>query len=346
MNSQHYKTVIVGAGPSGISCGYTLLKNNEECLLIDRKTFPRDKLCGGGLTPKTHILIDRIFDGIEYDYWGAKQLKIYYQQKSICTFSLPMELRTVLRKDFDNELLRRYQKKGGLFITDTITRIEEQSGTIYLNLLSGKRLSCDYLIGADGVNSIVRKYIQPGFKDRGIICLEKAVPDRQSGDVQLYFDSDLGKGFLYVFPNHHGSMIGYGGEHTSVARFHRLLDKYDLTYNDKTKGAYIPMFDKFDYPFLKHILLIGDAGGYVDSMTGEGIYPAVKSGENAALSIVYNSDFRVLNESVMKKTKKRMWMARLFFRPSVQWLFPRMCKNRLLYKIINKKVSEAMSIAY
>ena len=343
MQSEHIKTIIIGAGPAGITCGYTLLKNGEECLLIDRCTFPREKLCGGGLTPRALRLIDRIYEGLKYDYCRVNTIDLYKNVNKVCTFHLDTEIRTVARKDFDHTLLKEYLEKGGRFVTDIVSKIEEKAEIIHLTLTSGKTLTCDYLIGADGINSIVRKYIQPQF-DRGIICLEKTVVgDNPTENIRVYFDKTYLNGYLYLFPNPRGYVVGYGNKRTNIDIFHESLERYGLANDNKTKGAYIPTFCKFDYPFYKHIILIGDAGGYVDSMTGEGIPYAIKSGENAALSIINNADFRELNKPVFDVVKRRMKICSIFFFPPVNKLFLYMCKRPSLFLWVNRKVNGALT---
>ncbi|WP_029905446.1 NAD(P)/FAD-dependent oxidoreductase [Prevotella sp. 10(H)] len=338
----HIKTIIIGAGPAGISCGYTLLKNGSDCLIIDRKEFPREKICGGGLTPQAHAFVDRIFNGLNYDYMDIRAIKMFYRKKYICSYSIDKGLRIVSRRDFDYTLLKEYEEKGGQRLTDIITKIEEEDDKIYLSLLSGKKLSCDYLIGADGANSIVRKYLQPDFK-RGFLWLEKTVIENEKKDLQVYFDNRLKNGYLYKFPNPRGYVVGYGDRHTNTATFDKLLKEYDLMPDCKTKGAYIPMFDKQDYPFRKNILLAGDAGGYVDSITGEGLYFAFKSGENAALSIIQGKDYKQLNQPLMDIVKRRKRMARLFYFPPVHRLFIYLSGKPKWLERINRRVNRELS---
>lgn len=341
MEKTHIKTIIIGGGPAGVTCGYQLVKHHEDCLIIDRKEFPREKLCGGGLTPKAHILIDKIFTGIKYDYCSVNKIDMYSNSKYVCSFSLNTELRTVARKDFDHILLEQYKAIGGQVITDTLSKIEEKDNKIFLTLLSGRIFTCDNLIGADGTNSLVRKYLQPNFK-KGTLCLEKNVSDMSIRDMRVYFDKKFKDGYFYLFPNLNGYAVGYGDALTTTERFHQSLEEYNLTDESKTKGAYIPMFDKIEYSFHKNILLIGDAGGYADSMTGEGIYFAVKSGQNAASSIIENKDFETSNKGVIDIIRKRKKMAHLFYFPPVMKLFVYMCKKPSLLRRINNKVNEAM----
>jgi len=341
-SKEHYKTIIVGAGPAGTSCGYTLLKNGEDCLIIDRKTFPRDKLCGGGLTPQAHALIDRIFENIHYEYIPIKDINTYYNKKYICSFRIDKELRIVVRRSFDNRLLEEYQKKGGRFLTATIVNIEETASRINIKLLSGKEISCDYLIGADGANSIVRKHIQPAFP-KGFLWLENNIVTENDQGLKVYFEDRYKNGYFYQFPNTEGYAIGYGEKHTQIEEYQRSLKEHDFSPTDRIKGAYIPMFDKLDYPSRDNIFLIGDAGGFTDSMTGEGLYFAAKSGENAALSIINGIPFRKQNSDVIKTIKLRQRMARAFYFKPLHRLFLSMCKRPSLLVRINKRVNQALS---
>jgi geranylgeranyl reductase family protein len=334
----HIRIIIVGGGPAGSTCGYILRKNGIDCLIVDKSEFPRDKLCGGGLTPKAHILLDRIFGGLKYDYHSVRTMDIYMHNKFYCTFNLNTEIRTILRREFDTQLLGEYTKLGGQKITGRVISIEEKEGKVFLTMDNGQKLSCDILIGADGAVSIVRRYLQPNYK-KGIVCVEKTVKGNSRTGIQVIFDKRFDNGYMYVFPNKVGNIVGYGHKATSVEEFKDLMKEYDIADNEKVKGAYIPMLEKINYPFRKNILLIGDAGGYADSMTGEGLYYAVKTGENAARSIMENKDFYELSASVIKEVRTIRLMSILFYFRPVQKLFLWMCTKSALCKRINRAVN-------
>lgn len=335
--TEHIETIIVGAGPAGSTCGYLLQKAGKGCLIVEKSEFPREKLCGGGLTPKTHIIIDRIFDNLKYDYHRANNMEIYSEGKFYCTFHLAPEIRIIVRKEFDNLLLEQYKNLGGKVLYGRLTKIEESDGKIFLRLSDGKQLSCDRLIGADGATSSVRKYLQPKF-GKGIVCLEKLVPGKPDKDIKVIFDGRFDNGYMYVFPNKNGNVIGCGHKKSSVPEFRDLLAEYHISDKEKIKGAYIPMLEKIDYPFRRNILLIGDAGGYADSMTGEGLYYAIKTGENAANSIIHNRDFRKESRSVINEVRIIRLMSITFYCKPIHRLFLWMCTKPRLQKRINSTV--------
>lgn len=338
--TEHIKTIIIGGGPAGSSCGYLLRKAGEDCLIIDKSDFPREKLCGGGLTPKTHIIFERIFDNLKYDYYNVGEMTVYAHQKKYSTFNLNRGIRTVLRSEFDNLLIDEYKKLGGRLLIGRLTLIEEKEGKIFITLNSGTQLSCDILIGADGATSLVRRYLQPGYY-KGIICLEKKLPRRLRDNIDVMFDKRFDNGYMYIFPNKVGCVVGYGHKKSDIREFRTLMEEYQIPDDEKkTKGAYIPMLGKIDYLFRENILLIGDAGGYADSMTGEGLYYAFKTGENAAKAIIHKRNFKEESRSVLKEVRIIRYLSMLFYsKPFINmflWMSTKPSLQRRINSVVNR----------
>jgi len=333
--NKHISTIIVGAGPSGTTCGYLLAKSHKDCLIIDKMSFPREKTCGGGLTPKAHRLLEKIFKNIVYDYLPVRKMDFYTEKGLLTSYNLDTEIRNVVRYDFDKILLDEYSKAGGKFITARIQKIEEKDDKVFLHLNDGQTLSCDTLVGADGVNSFVRKYLQPAFP-KEILMMEKKNNDKSAKDITIYFDKKYQCGYTYIFPNQKGTVIGYGHKSASIEEFDEEIARFGLSGEGKTKGAYIPAFGMFDYPFKKNIILVGDAGSYVDSVTFEGLYYAIKTGQNAAFSIISNEDFSTVNTDVIKRVKKLNRISKIFYSPTFQRLFVSACSQKKLHHRLNR----------
>ena len=79
--------VVIGAGPAGSMCAYLLKKAGVECVLIDRATFPREKVCGGSLTHKAYTLLAETMPDLKYDYYPVRKLKLILAY-SICVDTL------------------------------------------------------------------------------------------------------------------------------------------------------------------------------------------------------------------------------------------------------------------
>jgi geranylgeranyl reductase family protein len=317
-SDNHHTVIIAGAGPSGITCAYLLHQKGIDCLLIDKAEFPREKLCGGGLTPKTYELLDRLFPNLRYEYFPVNEMEIFSQTKQITTFSLRKEIRIVIRKDFDNALFSTYQKAGGKYKTARLREIKENGKNIYLSLNDNTIVSCDILVGADGANSIVRRYLQPHYP-KGILTVETKSNDRAIKKIQILFDEKARCFYGYVFPNKDGKAVGCSYEMTKIEVLNRKMQ--DWGFDDiRKKGAYIP-YRSLNYLFHPRILLIGDAGSYVDSVTEEGIFYALKTGENAATAITRQIPFEVANQAIIKKIKKINRISSIFYNP----LFHKFC---------------------
>lgn len=339
---RHVKNIIIGGGPGGATCGYMLAQADHESLIIEGSVFPRDKVCGGGLTPKCYRLIDRIFKNIKYDYTSINKLEVFLGKKRKQVFGLSDEIRVVCRKDFDNVLLQAYIQAGGEVIYNRAKVIEERDGRIFVTLSDCTQISCDKLIGADGANSIVRKYIDPDQKQK-MLLLEKTLSDKSFENIKIYFDNKLDKGYMYLFPNPEGCVIGYGDIKTSKEEFERRIAQTNLPNNDRTKGAYLPIFDDIEYQMQNNIILIGDAGGYVDSISGEGIFYAIQTGAFAAKSIVEKTSFAQLNKGIIIRMRKINQFSDYFYNRFVHYLLVYLCTSNIIYNRICRRIDNYLS---
>lgn len=336
---RHVHTIIIGAGPAGSVCGYLLAKQRQECLIIEKKEFPRDKTCGGGLTPKAVRLLDRIYGNtLQYEYEAVNRMEVYSPKEMLASFKMTDGIRTVARKDFDNLLLDQYKKMGGEVLHSKLSSIEENDGKVLITLNDGIVLSCNTLIGADGATSIVRKHIEPEYKLRSV-WMEKTLESKPVENIRIFFNKKYKEGYGYVFPNPKGYVVGYGHSGAvSHKEFDEMLTHYQIADQAKTKGAFIPTFDKLEYEFRKNIILIGDAGSYTDSVTSEGLFYAMKTGENAAISVIDGIDFKIVNNKIILRIRKLRRLALLFYSSLGQWIFYHASKRKFLYRRICEKI--------
>lgn len=169
------EVLIVGAGPAGSMCGCLLKKAGIDCLIIDHATFPRDKICGGGLSSKCWHLLEHLLPDFHYDFNPVSHVTLDINGKGYCEFDIAEPIRIVARKVFDHSLLQHYQSLGGAFIKGAFQTVEESPSRLIVTLKSGEQIACRYLVGADGSNSSVRHYLTPddGFR---VLAMEQYVP--------------------------------------------------------------------------------------------------------------------------------------------------------------------------
>ena len=327
--------VVVGAGPAGTTCAYLLKKAGVDCLLVDRATFPRDKICGGGLTAKAYRLLAELMPDFRYDYQSVRKIRLMIDKKLISEFQPSEELRIVSRKDFDYGLLQQFLQIGGSFEQEAFSGFKEQSDEkILVTMKSGKKILCKYLVGADGANSHVRKQLK-GDYDEKTLCLEQYAEKSQYA-IEVELSRRFDTGYYYLFPSVNYDVIGYGYARTTIEQFREIMKDKGIE-ETKIRGAYIPTQEVVSDN--DHIILIGDAGGFPNKVTFEGLFYAIATGRNAFRAITENIPFCEANKIIFKKKKNEKYWAKIFY-SRLGLLIVRCCSvnSKIVKKIFDKCV--------
>lgn len=314
--------LIVGAGPAGSVCGYLLKKAGLDCLLIDHATFPRDKICGGGLTPKCWKLLNELLPEFKYEYNSIRKIRFVVNDKHRCNFETAIELRLVKRKEFDNLLLEHYKSIGGEFLMGSFLRYDEQADGLVVTLKSGEQIACRYLVGADGSTSSVRHFLV-GNHDNGSLIMEQYFEKSPENAIEVSVSGQYDpQSYYYRFPNSEFDAVGYGIITSAPGLFRQILAQHNIA-ETKFHGCYIYL--KNDYPLNDRVILIGDAGGFANRVTYEGIKSAFVTARHAAKAIISGQPFREVNASLFQKMKKEERFARFFYSPCtlrfLGWLY-------------------------
>lgn len=325
--------VIVGAGPAGSVCGYLLKKAGVDCIIVDYATFPREKICGGGLTPKAYELLQHLMPALRYDYQGVKHFRLMLDGKTLCEVDIAKELRMVRRKDFDNALLNQYLSIGGKLVKDAFSHFEEHDGKILVTLKSGEQMSCDWLVGADGANSQVRKQLT-GKRFVHSLWMEQYVA-KGANEFIFEFSNQYKRGYYFSFPSVDRDVVGLGGFYSSPVEIRSFLDHNTIREmvplnGSALHGAYISL-DTIKSGE-NHVILIGDAGGFANKLTYEGLYYAIATGRNAYKAITEGKAFAITNREMYRKKRKEVWMTRLFYSRFGLWLMKMGAHNPDLIK--------------
>ncbi|MCB2146149.1 MAG: geranylgeranyl reductase family protein [Deltaproteobacteria bacterium] len=287
--------VIVGAGPSGCSAAYDLAIKGFRVLLLDRTDFPRKKTCAGGLTIK-----------------AARALRYPFApviQRTVCNLSVSCRMRhrkllksidpichMVERSAFDFFCLKKTVAAGACFaVVKRIDRIVEGHRTVSLVTDCGL-IRSRFLIGADGVNSRIRRLtarfpeFQRGFAVEGI--LDRA----PSKDLSMGFDfGRVSGGYGWVFPKESHMNVGLYTSRSDVKITRQDLVEYALgrigrPMPTRITGYPLGMGGWRYRPGRGRVLLVGDAAGLVDPLLGEGLYHAIISGQRAAAAVAVAMD--------------------------------------------------------
>ena len=327
--SAKYNTVIIGAGPCGSACGITLQRRGISCCVIDRAVFPRKKTCAGLVTGKTYRLINRLFGEEKTDCLfcdSANKIRLLKGTDELVRAPLKNPVRLVKRYDFDNALVQRYKSLGGtIFEGETIRRIDYSSNKIKLK--SGTTVEYNYLVFADGALSMSRKKLGLN-KEKLAFGIEAYIPrEKLSTDsIDIYFEYIEG-GYIWVFPHDDTVCAGAVNQYIKGVDYKEILSYFllDMGVNpDEVKyaGAFLPYGEVVNQNKLpENVILAGDAAGFADPISGEGLYMALQSGIFAAEAMqskapksVYLNKIKPLKRAVTdgKKAQKLFYSKPIF----------------------------------
>ncbi len=292
-----YDIAIIGGGPSGSVVAYLAAKQGLRVCLIDKAIFPRDKLCGGLLTKRTKVLFERIFERKwdENIIITKDKVVMFSKNKFPGGISQSAPLYLTMRYDFDAYLLDMAREAGAEIRTGVkLSSFDFENSQ--LALASGEHFSYRYLVGADGVNSQVAKLLYgESFNRHGIgFALEVEIPREDMPDQDDVVEIDMAPcdwGYGWTFPKKKTFTVGVGGLYRKNPDMKANLSGYmarkglDMKAY-KIKGHFLSAGDFRDPPGQNNILLVGDAAGLGDPLTGEGIANAMQSGAAAAKALV------------------------------------------------------------
>ncbi|WP_299350929.1 geranylgeranyl reductase family protein [uncultured Shimia sp.] len=288
---QPFDIIVIGAGPAGSAAACWAARHGASVALVDKASFPRDKLCGGLFTERSHRYYREIFDQ-ELDFSrivSRKNIEFWQDGTRLARVTDVPPLHLTMRLNLDNQLFSQTIAAGAQdFSGQAISEVASNA----VHFRNGTVIEGRILIGADGVNSIVARHLfgTPFDKDTIGFGLEiEAKSEDRSPDLHpLRIDFGAADwGYGWAFPKVGSTTIGIGGLHAEntdmKAKFAAYLDRLGLTSDaNRIKGHYLPFGDFRTTPGRGNILLAGDAAGLVDPITGEGIAFAMKSGQLAA----------------------------------------------------------------
>ncbi|MBS4010504.1 MAG: geranylgeranyl reductase family protein [Roseovarius sp.] len=289
---QRFDMIVIGAGPAGASAAYVAARAGLRVALIDRKTFPREKLCGGLITGRARRHYAEIFGHeMPFDPQDRKTtVDFRYRGQPVGLIEDAPALCATMRWDMDAMLCEHAMAAGAQdFTGQAVAEIDRDARRVTLK--GGAMLQYEVLIGADGVNSQVARALfgQPFDRQRIGFGLEiEARGAHLNPAAPIRIDLAAAQwGYGWVFPKRCSTTVGVGGLLSENPDMKQAMSAYcDMLGIDAAdlhvKGQFLPFGDFRKMPGQGAVLLAGDAAGLVDPITGEGIGYAMQSGQLAA----------------------------------------------------------------
>jgi geranylgeranyl reductase family protein len=295
---QLWDAIVVGAGPSGCAAAYDLAVAGQSVLLVDKSDFPRPKACAGGLTIKAVKALRYSIDPVVREVVRRVRLEgeggstssppVLKSREPICVMTV--------RAEFDEYCLGKTIAAGARFKRiSTLRQIVRSGGNVHL-LTAGESYRARFLVGADGASGQVRRlYAQGSWFSQGF-ALEVTTAPNESIDLTFDFGS-VRNGYGWIFPKGDHLNVGVYSPSSAAGLTRSGLLSYvkhrvGTDRVDHVTGQYLGIgaggyaAGEIQPDLRDRVFLVGDAGGFVDPLTGEGIYGALLSGQAAASAIL------------------------------------------------------------
>lgn len=318
-DQQFFKVAIVGGGPAGSAAAYWLAKSNIEVVVLEKKSYPREKTCGDGLTPravKQLVEMQVPLDKLGHKYVGlrAKAFDLTLELPWPKLAGYPEFGYCITRYDLDHLTKTNAESQGALFFENTevleVQRSLNKANSLLVKEKTSDKLKIiefDYLIIADGSNSRIGRQLgirrdksyPLGLAIRSYFLSERSHDNFIESHLDIRDENgDVMPGYGWVFPLGDGRVnVGAGllntskrwkGVNTNVL-FDRFITQvgpsWGFTSKDIIKaplGGKLPMGLSLKPRFGSNWLACGDALGSINPFNGEGISYAYETGRLAA----------------------------------------------------------------
>lgn len=352
---EHFDVAVIGSGPSGASTAFHLAKKGISTVLIEKEKLPRYKTCGGGFVYRGRrnlpfdisSVVEREFHTVDIFLGNTLHFKTEREDPTITM---------IMRDSFDNLIVEEAKKQGiNLLEENKLTDITFDGDNAILTT-DKTQLTAKFVVAADGALSPTAKMAGWTEETRKLIPAleyEIEVPEEDFNRLkdQVRFDIDaIPYGYAWNFPKKNHLSVGVASTKKARINLKKYYQEYLETIGIKTilkesqHGFQIPIAPRTDGFIKNNVFLIGDAAGFADPITAEGISNAIYSGVLVAEAIsesdlslqkateLYNNK---LNEKLIPEIKTGLWLAK--------WFYEQKTIRNVMLKKFGQRFSDAMA---
>jgi geranylgeranyl reductase family protein len=292
---ESFDVIVVGAGPAGSTSAHHLAREGLSVLLLDRARFPRDKPCGGGVTGRAAALLPFSIDPVVEDVVDRLEIGLAYKRRFERRSERPLIYMT-RRVELDAFLVDKAREAGAVFRDSAkVTAVELRPDDVLVETADWSG-TARVVIGADGANGLTARALGCDAARTHLVALEADLGyaavdlDRYRGRAVLELGAVPG-GYGWIFPKGDHVNVGVGGWETEGPRLRAhlaaLLEGYGLDGDslENIRGYRLPLRGAGDGLANGRGLVVGDAAGLVDPLTGDGMYEAFLSARLASQTV-------------------------------------------------------------
>ncbi len=282
---EKFDVVIVGAGPGGLKCADILAKSGKSVLVLEKNDSIGKKICAAGITLKAmrygvpKELFERTFT----------KFRFYNKEKYVEVEDVKPIVATISREKLGNWQAAEAKAGGAEVRTSSRVDIINEDSVV----VNEKKIIFNYLVGADGVGSVVRKHLK--LKTEKMHLAMHYLVKNDFEDIEIHFNPNISKAsYAWIFPHKGYASVGCGFNHKYndivkvKERFQQWCDRKNIDYRNSKFESMPILYDYQGYRF-GNKFLVGEAAGLAYGLTGEGIYPALASADDVANLILDKS---------------------------------------------------------
>lgn len=338
-NNEIFDVAIVGAGPAGSTCAYYLAGQGKRVVLLERKEFPRDKLCGDAVCSRAQVHLRRMgaLQAILAENkgrWAEVGGLVSPSGLSYIGNSAPHTegslVIAIKRKVLDEKIVRAAQGAGARLVENyTVAGAEfsrtDRTWTIYGHSAHHATYRARVLVACDGASSSLAQSLGIVKTPADAVCSRayvKAGTSDFQADGVVFYPRSLLPGYCALF-REAGDELNFacyiipGGRCTNadLHRMHHWLIANDPDVSralgpraelERMRGAGLRL-GGIPRSYADHLLIVGDAAGHIDPLTGEGIQYAMDAAELAAQTLVEGFAAQDLRATFLKRYQTRWW---------------------------------------
>ncbi len=331
------EVVVVGAGPSGSAAASALAQKGHDVLLLDRQSFPRDKACGDGIPAQA---IEYLYSlGMEEqireaEFYPVNRLLLSSPREMVLEADLKpgneygADSYIVPRINFD-ALVQQYAVDSGAEFCQARVKepiVEEGKVVGVRARINGSEedIRAKIVIGADGVTSVIARALRPDKHEdkHRAIALRAYIEDIEElpHEVEFYLYKDILPGYAWIFPIGEGrANLGLGMRLDKFRNINSKLEemvdiflempaiKKRLKRGGELKDVAVWQLNFGSQNMQRAYdgaLLVGDAAGLINPLTGGGIANGLQSAMLAAETVheaIRNDDFSLEKLAIYEK---------------------------------------------